>query len=434
MTATGRPWAWASRVALAASIFSVSCGPLAADDAAEREAIAKLLDVGWKTTPSARAAADVQFDAIQRQVGATPLALEAALLVLIQQRRYDVAARRADELLAKSPTDLTAQRAKVWIAVVLKNYSAAMLAADKLSRQLAEDPPRADDEQAIHDELQSFLGRVYGFLGGPVADNVNQEERKASEREIAERITAARRATFEDARDGVIAKFLDLTGDKDDERQRVIDQAAAARDKTLKELESDKEAISGRLKELDARKSKLQSDLRDEVAEIAKDDQPLVQELARLDARAKSLNRDLFAYEAEIGRLRTLLDNEMDPNLRFRYQMEIDRLALAASRLESDLFSVRRLAEGVQGQRAALVARQRRAQAAAADQAQRIDKEIGNLGKRDRVNDALEKRVNKAPSGTTSKTRALTAQATALSTYDQFPLEAARQRLLEVLR
>jgi hypothetical protein len=114
--------------------------------------------------------------------------------------------------------------------------------------------------------------------------------------------------------------------------------------------------------------------------------------------------------------------------------MEIDRLALAASRLESDLFSVRRLAEGVQGQRAALVARQRRAQAAAADQAQRIDKEIGNLGKRDRVNDALEKRVNKAPSGTTSKTRALTAQATALSTYDQFPLEAARQRLLEVLR
>jgi hypothetical protein len=124
----------------------------------------------------------------------------------------------------------------------------------------------------------------------------------------------------------------------------------------------------------------------------------------------------------------------MDPNRRLQWEIEIDRLSLAASRLQSDLFSVRRLAEGVQTQRANLLARQRRAQAAAADQAQRIDKETSNLAKRDRVNDAIEKRANKPASGTTSKTRALAAQATALSTYDQFPLEVARQKLLESLR
>jgi hypothetical protein len=434
MFATGRSWLMASSLAVSVGLFSVAIQPAGADEVREREAIAKLLTVGWAATPKARAAADAQYDEVRRLAGATPAALEASLLVLLQQRRFDEAARRADELLAKSPTDLTAQRAKIWIVTVGKNYSAAMLAADKLSQQLANDPPRAEDEQAIHDELHSFLGRIFGFLGGPIADNVNQDERKASERRIVDRITETRRIKFEQARDGVVAKFLDLTGDQDEERQRVIDQTATAREKTLKELESEKEAIAGRVKELDGRKDKLQSELRDELAEIAKDDQPLVQELARLDARARALNRDLLGYESEIGRLQSLVAGEKDPNRRFQLQLEIDRLSLAASRLESDLLSVRRLADGVGAQRAALLARQRKAQSAADEQADRIDKETSNLAKRDRVNDAIEKRVNKPASGTTSKTRALAAQATALSTYDQFPLEAARQKLLESLR
>jgi predicted nucleic acid-binding Zn-ribbon protein len=379
-------------------------------------------------------AADAQYEEVRRLAGPTPAALEASLLVLLQQRRFDDAAKRADEILAKSPTDLTAQRAKIWIATVGKNYTAAMLAADKLGQQLADDPPRAADEQAIHDELHSFLGRIFGFLGGPVAESVIQDDRKTSERRIVDRISETRRAKFDQARDGVVAKFLELTGNKDEERQRVIDQAAAAREKTLKELESEKETIAGRVKELDGRKDKLQTELRDELAEIAKDDQPLVQELARLDARARALNRDLFAYESQISQLQALLAGEMDPDRRFGLQVEIDRLSLATSRLESDLLSVRRLADGVGSQRAALRARQLRAQAAAAEQANRIDKETSNLAKRDRVNDAIEKRVNKPASGTTSKTRALAAQATALSTYDQFPLEAARQKLLESLR
>jgi hypothetical protein len=434
MIAKSRSWLWASSLAAGIGAFSLAATASLADDAAEREAIAKLLDVGWAATPKARAAADAQFDVVRMLSGPSPAALEASLLVLLQQRRYDDAARRAEDLLAKNPADLTAQRAKIWIAVVSKNYSAAMLAADKLGRQLADDPPRAEDEQAIHDELHAFLGRIFGFLGGPAAENVNQDERKASERQIADRIADTRRAKFEEARDGVVAKFLELTGDKDEERQRVIDQAAAARDKTLKELESENEAIAGRLKELDDRKGKLQAELRDEVAQIAKDDQPLVQELARLDARGRAINRDLLIYESQISQLRTMAAGEMDPARRQAYEMEIDRLSFAASRLESDLFSVRRLADGVQAQRAALVARQRRAQAAAADQAQKIDKESANLAKRDRVNEALEKRVNKSPSGTTSKARALAAQAMALSTYDQFPLEASRQRLLDSLR
>jgi hypothetical protein len=415
-------------------IFALVGGASAADEAAVRAEIAKLLEVGWDATPNGRTEAKEQYAKVKRLAGDSPVALRASLVVLLQQRRYDEAIQRTDELLEADANDLTGLRAKVWLTALVKNYPAAMLAADKLSQRLADDPPRAEDEQAVHDEQIAFLGRIFGFLGGPAAESVSQEDRKNFERQILERITPPRRPVFEEARDGVVAKFLGVTGDKEDERQRAIGEAAAAKEKTLKELESEKEAIAGRAQEIDGRKDKLQKDLREELAEIAKEDQPLVQDLARLESRSRTLNRDLFSYEAEIGRLQGLIAAERDPDRRFVWEQEVNRLFLFVSRLESDLIAVGRLADGVQAQRAALLARQRRAQASAVEQAKRMDQELTNLAKRERLNEAIEKRAAKPASGTTSKTRALTAQAMALSTYDQFPLESERQKLLELLR
>src|SRR5688572_5392972 len=147
-------------------------------DAPAKAAIGKLLEVGWSASPQARTAADLQYDEVLRVAAGDKAALTASLLVLLQQRRYDEALKRADALLAKDETDLTALRAKAWITTLLKNYQAAMIAADQLSQQLQAKPPTNEAEQAVHDELFAFLGRIYGYLGGPIADAVNQDERK----------------------------------------------------------------------------------------------------------------------------------------------------------------------------------------------------------------------------------------------------------------
>ena len=67
-------------------------------------------------------------------------------------------------------------------------------------------------------------------------------------------------------------------------------------------------------------------------------------------------------------------------------------------------------------------------------QIERIEHELAELTKRERRNDSLEKRASRPVVPTTGKVRALSAQATALSTYDAFPLEAAKARLLESLK
>jgi DNA repair exonuclease SbcCD ATPase subunit len=418
--------------ALAASLLWPQLA--AAIDRAATDAIVRLLEVGWSNSPQARAAADLQVAEVAKLAAGESVAQQAWLLVLLQQRRYDEALKRADALIAKDPADTTALRAKIWVATLLKNYEASMLAAEELSKRLAADPPMNEADQAVHDDLYKFLGRIYGFLGGPIAADVNQGDRKAAEKLIVDRIPETRRALFEEARDSVIAKFLEATGAQDDERLKAIAAADAAKDKTLKEIEEERETITDRAKDLEDRRSQLQGEIRDELAEIAKEDRPLVQDLARLEARAGSLNRDLLSYDVEIGRLQAQADREENENVRRQLLREADRLAFIASRLQTDLIALNRQADAINSQRAGLLARQQRAQKSVADQVRRIDEELTALVKRDKRNDAIEKRAARPATGVTSKGRALAAQATALTTYDPFPLEAAKAKLLESLR
>src|SRR5439155_15126435 len=172
---------------------------------------ARLLDVGWAVTSQARTAADLQYDEVARIAGGDPRAVEAAWLVLMQQRRFDDALKRIDEYLALRPDDLGAIRAKTWVQTVLKNYPAATLSADRLSKLLSSHPPATDDDRAAHDEAIGFLGRLFGYFGGPIADSFNQDERRVLEKKLIERLDPSKRTIFEDARNGLLAKYIQMT-------------------------------------------------------------------------------------------------------------------------------------------------------------------------------------------------------------------------------
>lgn len=419
---------------LTAIFVAILGAPVRADEAAAQVAIARLLDVGWSGSPQARAAADLQYQEVLKVAGPEPRALTASWLVLLQQRRFEEARQRLDEHLVRSPNDLQALRARTWVLALLKNYPASMLAADKLSTLLAAQSANADQARTQHDELVSFLGRLIGYLGGPAADSVNQQDRKNLEKKLLDRFDDSRKLIFEDARNGVLSKFAELSDDSADAKERAAAAAIAEREKALADVQADREKIAARSKELEDRKGKIRNEFNEELAEIAKQDRPLVQDLARLNGRASSLDSTLLLYQADIDRLQRLLNTEKSNARRQQYLFEIDQLNLLATRVSADLIAANQLIQGVQNQRAALSNRQSRAQADSAAQIDRVDRELENLAKRDRKNTGLEKRASRPVSASTSQTRSLSAQATALSTYDSFPLEAAKAALLETLK
>jgi hypothetical protein len=397
-------------------------------------AIARLLDVGWAVTARARSEADAQYEEVTRLAGSDPRALEASWLVLMQQRRFGEALKRVDEQLVKSPDDVAALRAKTWIQAVLKNYSAAQLSADRLSAALESRESMDDAQRAVHEEAIGFLGRLMGYFGGPVADSVSQEERKVLEKKILERLPESQRPLLEDARNGVLAKFIEMTDDSAEARERAAAAAKAERDKTLADIESDNEKLEDRAKELEERRKKLNSELKDELTEIDKQEQPLVQQQAQLASRAGLLNSDLLGFSTQIAGFQQLAAQEQNQGQKQQYFNQINSLVLIAGRIEADLLGVNRLLRNVQSQRSGLQVRRNQAQANTAGQIDRLQRELADIDRRGRRNEGLEKRATRSTSASTSKVRALSAQATALSTYDVFPLEAAKARLLESLK
>src|SRR5688500_12325209 len=147
-----------------------------------RAALEKLLEVGWKTTPQARLATNVQYVEVLKVAGTDLRANRAAALVLMQQRRFEDVPRQVDAILDKQPDDLLAWRAKVWVAAMLKNYPQALLAADDTSQHLpAEAEPSTASETEAREYI-AFLGRIFGYIGGPMTESANQEQRKTAEK------------------------------------------------------------------------------------------------------------------------------------------------------------------------------------------------------------------------------------------------------------
>jgi len=419
---------------LAVGGLALVCSEFArAEDAAEA-AIAKLLEVGWSISPQARAAADAQWTEVQRVAGRDLRAIEASWLVLMQQRRFEEALKRLEEYLAKAPNDFDALRAKAWVQTVLKNYPLAFVTAERLSSLLAMHRPTTEEGEAEHHEAIAFLGRLIGFYGGPAADSINQDERKALEKKWLERLDTSTKIVFEDARNGVLSRFIEMTDESATAKERAVATAKSEKEKSLAELQVESEKLDTKTKELEEKRDKLNSEFKAELDAINRQDQPLMLQQTQLANRANILNNDLATYSSQILTLQQLAANEKNANRQQLYNVEINSLSLLANRIDADLLGINRLLGNLRLQRAGLQTRRVQAQSSTAAQVNSVDRELAEISKRERRNDAMEKRANRPTVSSTSKVRSLAAQASALSTYDAFPLEAAKAKLLEALR
>jgi hypothetical protein len=78
---------------------------------------------------------------------------------------------------------------------------------------------------------------LIGFYGGPAADLINQEERKSREKKWLDRLDESTKVIFEDARNGVLARYIEMTDESATAKERAITTAKAEKEKSLAELQ-----------------------------------------------------------------------------------------------------------------------------------------------------------------------------------------------------
>ncbi len=106
-------------------------------------------------------------------------------------------------------------------------------------------------------------------------------------------------------------------------------------------------------------------------------------------------------------------------------------MAFLANRIAGELRGLERQADVIAGQRADLARRAQQLQNQIGGQVVGIDKELFDQAKKEKRLGAIESKAKKPVSGVSQGTLALNAQVAALITFDKFPLEEARTKLLE---
>jgi hypothetical protein len=405
--------------------------PSPADEARLAADVRQILELGWSRSLTNVKLAEQLLPQAQAAAPGDPRPAYALVLAELKQYRTKEAGQHAQSLLAAQPRYRPGLAARVWIETQQRNYPGALAAMASLAEAMADLPP---DEQAESEELGRYLGRMFGYLEGPAGNDVNPEVLLRHEQQIVAPLRPFARQAFQNGRADVAGEFAALSGTK---QQTVAEEKAAAE----AQKQADQARLAGEKQEVAADKAgleetavKVRSEAESLLSEIDKKLAPLESQLIQVTARASVLNGQMIAIDADIGRLRLRHDTAVgDENagLRSRLRFDIDRLARQYDILAIEYRSLDLEARRINAARAALFAERNGVIAGYEAEMKRLGVTYKKLSNQETKIAREEKEASEPVTGNTSRVKALSARVTALPTYQPYPLEQEKQRLLE---
>ncbi len=402
--------------------------------------LSALFAEGWKPTPSEQIHASLAEHFRTARAAALndvrpPLSFA---IVQIRQRKYDDTIKTLDEVIKLDKANLPARRMKAWVLTLTKKHSAALVELENLSKLFPDLTDNAAAEEPFTNSA-AFIGRMIGYLEGPGAGAVNDNQLIETKSKIWERLSTSRREAFEAGYKKVAGRFTELTQGK----QQTQADAKADEDKqkvaTQTKLETDKVQIEKDLAVIDVKIAKITEDEKRELSELDAQITPLTAQLADLSIRARAVQSDIAVSQANIANLlnqASAISSRRDPRDRDETQIallinEANRQQLILSRDDGALRSIQVQAAGVNAQRQSLVNRRNTVENRAATALDGLDRQANQLrGTQKRIG-FDEQKLSKPSTGFTGKVTSLSATLSALTTYDELPLEEEKQQILD---
>ncbi len=397
-----------------------------------KQEVKKLFETGWQPSLKANLAADEQFAKLDKLAPVDRRIPYAHALVKIRQRKYADASRLVAGVLAHEPQNWHAWRTKIWLSMLMKDYRQAMVEMDQVGQLVAavHEGDSPDQVESLQVGLAKFLGRMYGYLEGPVADDVTRAALAEGRQKVEARLSANQRDAFAEALGTVTVRYAELTGEGDRTREQALVDAEARKEQIKDDLQQQEQRITEEMGEIGPLRDKFESEFKSEMADLQKKESPLLERLTRLEVQAARVRNEAASLAAEIDHLERLAAREKDADRRQRLLREAGRVAVIYRRYDGELFSLNREYAGVNAQRAVLMSQAQQARA-------RYQRDMGQLQgraeglKRDQKRiDTQERKLAKPTSGNVPRVREIARVANAFTTYEQLPLEAERARIL----
>jgi hypothetical protein len=413
----------------------------AADADPGKTAANLMLDKGWGRTKVAR---DV---VTEQELNAPPLKDDfrvraAHWLVLMYQGRYDLALDSVKVHLGKYPTSLDPLRAEVWMRMVGQEYGKAIAAAQKLGEAIPR--PKQGEEQspaaaAASDQAIVFLGHVSGFLEGP-ANKANEADRQRFEAALLAQLSDAQKDKFNFAKQDVLSQFRRLREQAGDLKQGAKQEAEAAKQEKLGKLNEQSEQLSKAKAKAEEDAKKAADDQKRKLADLERQDATLQLDWRRLQNDLAMLNNQIQRQNDQVKRLEQEAADPKNPQqqgAQFQLNTARNQLRDLNSRLNFTNNEIFRIEASHQR----LVQQGLVSQWQAQNQGQQLQGQQNQIEKGMRKNANEQRRAEEGKAAADAealalarKASVLNTEAAAFTTYDQFPFEEVKAKLLRALK
>lgn len=415
-----------SRATLIALPFIVAISSVSlADDGLVRS----LLTEGWDNEPEAKSNAEELLSGARR---AEPNATTsfAAGLVKINHKKYSDALEWMSLALIADESHLQARRANIWLLARTKQYTRSL---DQLSIFVDQIKAAEALEDEQRDDLIRFAGRMLGFFVGPANESISPATIDRVSRDVIAKLDDRELEIFEEAQDGVLKHYDAYLAEKTEEDETAIAEAEVEQARVIEELEKRLLDMTAEVERILPELNAIRDEARRELDSIRGKDSPLASEQAGLETRAASLNNELALIISDINRLEFRAAREQDRFYRDSYLREADDLRFDARRIEADLIAAQREINVVASKRRVLQTEFNRTEAIYGRQIEGLTKQLDNIRKSMQRADRELNRARGGPDTDLRRSRSLNATLKAVTTYEEFPLEEERRRVLAEL-
>jgi chromosome segregation ATPase len=326
---------------------------------------------------------------------------------------------------------VTPLRTKIWLAVLLEHYGQAMTdmeaLADLLSREV-KSGGAAQHQLAV----ARTMGLLFGYLAGPVGDNVSATSRAEREQRVQERLTPELKEAFRNGQRDALAAFQELQREYEQKEVEARQESERRRVAEMERITAERKRMAEQHEQLKADISRARDELQSDLDALAAAESPLLQQQASGEQRRLRAVSELADLLDELDFLADRLARERDPVIRARLRRELRRLELIADDVQLEVLDAERQIAVAQNEIAGLRRQRAQLQAAMNARIERAERDFRNLEQREKRLTAEERDLQK-PILDSRPLLPLERKMESLATYAPFPLEEEKSRLLNSL-
>lgn len=398
----------------AKQLLTPPSGPISVEDS---KPIRQLLSDQWERGPINESQSKQTYANTPRS---TPNLMIAYALNRMQHNRVKEASKVLEQLTQSNPKHLDGWMFQVWIDALSDRYDAALIKARTLKKHAAQANLDARRKRALFKRL----GRLIGYMQGPVADRVNDDILDDTMNSITAGLKPDVLQAFTESRIQILKQFEDLRKVQGQRTQTELAKEKVKNDNELVALERQIDMFDKTESQLIPEKQQLKQDADTQLSKLEQQESSLEQQLSIISS-------DIWDTEQDLSYLTTELFNaqQLPPRLRpslfyLTNQIRNARVTLSALRSNGNQIS---------NQLRLVRAQVIQTRGAYDQRIAEINREIKRVNGAKRRSLARVARLAEGPKVAQGKKDSMKNKITALRTYDELPRLLYRQELLDQL-